>query len=206
MARRLAAGGQLVLASHNNGKLAEIAEMLAPHAITPLLAGALGLPEPQETEEDFAGNARLKAVAATAATGLPALADDSGFCVAALDGAPGVHSARWAGPEKDFAAAMARVHREMGEDDHRAWFVAALCLAWPDGETATFIGRVEGQVVWPPRGDRGFGYDPMFCPLGEVETYGEMDQAVKQATSHRARAFRQLVEACLPLDRATGAG
>jgi XTP/dITP diphosphohydrolase len=197
MARRLAAGAKLVLASHNQGKLREIAALVAPHGVEVISAGALGLPEPEETEPDFAGNARLKARAAALAARLPALADDSGFCVAALGGAPGVVSARWAGPDKDFAAAMARVQREMGDaPDRRAWFVSALCLAWPDGETATFVGRAEGEAVWPPRGARGFGYDPMFVPSGGVQTYGEMEPAEKHATSHRARAFVQLLAAC----------
>jgi XTP/dITP diphosphohydrolase len=198
MARRLEPGARLVLASHNPGKLREIAALLAPHGVDVVSAGALGLPEPEETEPDFVGNARLKALAAARGAGLPALSDDSGFCVAALDGAPGVVSARWAGPEKDFAAAMARVNREMGDAaDRRAWFVSALCLAWPDGEAATFYGRVEGEAVWPPRGTRGFGYDPMFVPSGGSETYGEIDPEVKGATSHRARAFAQLLAACL---------
>ena len=203
MARRLSAGEKLVLASHNRGKLREIVALLAPHHVEIVSAGALGLPEPEETEPDFIGNARLKARAAAVASGLPALADDSGFCVAALGGAPGVVSARWAGPTKDFAAAMERVHRAMnaadataGVTDRRAWFVSALCLAWPDGETATFFGRVEGEAVWPPRGTLGFGYDPMFVAAGESLTYGETDPAMKGATSHRARAFAQLLAAC----------
>lgn len=197
MARRLPAGARLVLASHNRGKLAEIAELLAPHGVEVVSAGALGLPEPEETEPDFAGNARLKALAAASASGLPALADDSGFCVAALGGQPGVLSARWAGPEKDFSAAMARVEREAGDHaDRRAWFVCALCLGWPDGHSETFIGRVDGTRVWPPRGARGFGYDPIFVPAGEALTYGEMEPAAKHASSHRARAFAQLVAAC----------
>ena len=170
MARRLAAGARLVLASHNPGKLAELADLLRPHAVAVVSAGELGLPEPPEDAPDFVGNARIKALAAARASGLPALADNSGFCVAALNGAPGVHSARWAGPGKDFAAAMARVHREMGDaTDRRAWFVAALCLAWPDGHTETFVGRVDGTAIWPPRGDKGFGYDPMFVPVGQRE-------------------------------------
>ncbi len=198
MARHLEPGARLVLASHNPGKLREIAALLTPHEVEVVSAGALGLPEPEETEPDFVGNARLKALAAARAAALPALADDSGFCVAALGGAPGVVSARWAGPAKDFAAAMARVNREMGDAaDRRAWFVSALCLAWPDGETATFLGRVEGQAVWPPRGERGFGYDPMFVPAGGAQTYGEIDPDIKATTSHRARAFAQLLAACL---------
>ncbi len=198
MARRLASGEKLVLASHNAGKLREIADLLAPYGVACLGAGALGLAEPEETEPDFVGNARLKALAAARASGLPALADDSGFSLAALEGAPGVLSARWAGSERDFAAAMRLVWQRLGDSaDRRAWFTAALCLAWPDGETATFLGRVEGEAVWPPRGARGFGYDPMFVPAGGTLTYGEMEPAEKHATSHRARAFAQLVAACL---------
>ncbi len=198
MARMLQVGARLVLASHNPGKLAELAEMLRPHGVAVASAAALGLAEPDETAPDFIGNARLKALAAARATNLPALADDSGFCVAALGGAPGVHSARWAGPNKDFAAAMARVNREMAAaPDRRAWFIAALCLAWPDGDTATFVGRVDGTTTWPARGDNGFGYDPMFVPISETRTFGEMDAAEKHTLSHRARAFTQLMTACL---------
>lgn len=196
--RRLAAGARLVLATHNPGKVAEIADLLQPYGVGLVSAGELGLPVPEETAADFAGNARLKALAAANAVGLPALADDSGFCVAALGGAPGVFSSRWAAGAGGFAAAMARVHAAMADAaDRRAWFVCALCLAWADGETKTFIGRVEGEVVWPPRGDRGFGYDPIFVPLGGSTTYGEMEPAAKHATSHRARAFAQLVASCL---------
>jgi XTP/dITP diphosphohydrolase len=195
MTRILQRGDRIILASHNAGKLRELAVLVEPKGIIVDSAGALGLPEPEETEPDFAGNARLKAFAAARATGLPALADDSGFCAAALDGAPGVLSARWAGPEKDFAAAMQRVHEgSIGND--RAWFVCALCLAWPDGETASFLGRIEGSMVWPPRGTNGFGYDPMFVPFGASLTFGEMDAAAKHALSHRARAFEALVAAC----------
>jgi XTP/dITP diphosphohydrolase len=197
MARRLPRGARLVLASHNPGKLREIEDLVRPQGIEVVSAGALGLPEPVEDAPDFAGNARIKALAAATATGLPALADDSGFCVAALGGQPGVLSARWAGPAKDFAAAMAMVRERMSEAaDRRAWFVAALCLAWPDGHTETFIGRVDGAVVWPPRGDRGFGYDPMFLPGGATKTFGEMDPDAKHAVSHRARAFVQVEAAC----------
>lgn len=198
---RLGPGSRLVLATHNPGKLVEIAALLAPCGVEVVSAGALGLPEPEETAPDFAGNARLKAVAATG-SGLPALADDSGFCVAALGGAPGVLSARWAGPGKDFAAAMRRVHEDAGDAaDRRAWFVCALCLAWPareaePGGTATFMGRAEGRMVWPPRGDRGFGYDPMFVPAGGRLTYGEMEPDAKHAVSHRAAAMAQLLAAC----------
>jgi XTP/dITP diphosphohydrolase len=198
MVRRLVRGAQLVIATHNKGKLREFADLFAPHGIACLAAGALGLAEPEETAPDFVGNARLKALAAATAAGLPALADDSGFSVAALGGAPGVLSARWARPGRDFSRAMRRVNQEIGASpNRRAWFTAALCLAWPDGETATFLGRVEGNAIWPPRGSQGFGYDPMFAPLGSDETYGEMDPARKHATSHRARAFEQLLAACL---------
>ena len=197
MARRLARGSRLVIATHNAGKLREMADLLRPYAIEAVSAGSLGLPEPAEDAPDFAGNARIKALTA-ATTGHPALADDSGFCVAALGGAPGVVSARWAGPSKDFRIAMGRVERELaGHADRRAWFVSVLCLAWPDGETATFVGRVSGTVTFPPRGDRGFGYDPIFVPDGAAETYGEMDPARKHATSHRALAMAQLSRACL---------
>jgi len=197
MARKLARGGKLVLASHNKGKLREIEALLLPHGVEVVSAATLGLPEPVEDAPDFAGNARIKALAAATATGLPALSDDSGFCVAALDGAPGVLSARWAGESKDFGDAMALVHERMGAaEDKRAWFVAALCLAWPDGHTETFLGRVDGSVVWPPRGEHGFGYDPMFLPAGGTVTFGEMDPDAKHAISHRARAFAQVLASC----------
>jgi XTP/dITP diphosphohydrolase len=197
MTRKLARGETLVLASHNPGKLREIEALLTPHGVMVVSAGARGLPEPIEDAPDFAGNARIKALAAATATGLPALSDDSGFCVAALGGAPGVLSARWAGPAKDFAAAMAKVNADIGVDtDRRAWFIAALCLAWPDGHTQTFLGRIDGEAVWPPRGDKGFGYDPMFVPAGMTETFGEMDPDEKHAISHRARAFAQMVASC----------
>jgi len=198
MARRLAAGGRLVLASHNPGKLAEIEALVAPHSVSVVSAGQLGLPEPVEDAPDFVGNARIKALAAAQASGLPALSDDSGFCVAGLGGAPGVVSARWAGPDKDFSSAMARVNAELGEAaERRAWFVAALCLGWPDGHTDTFVGRVDGSAIWPPRGVRGFGYDPMFLPGGMSQTFGELAPEAKHALSHRARAFAQLMAACL---------
>jgi XTP/dITP diphosphohydrolase len=197
MARRLTRGSRLVLASHNPGKLREIEDLLRPHGIDVVSAGALGLPEPVEDAPDFAGNARIKARAAATASGLPALSDDSGFCVAALGGDPGVLSARWAGPEKDFAAAMATVRSRLGDAaDRRAWFIVALCLAWPDGHTETFLGRVDGTVVWPPRGDKGFGYDPMFLPAGGTQTFGEMAPEAKHAVSHRARAFAQVLASC----------
>jgi XTP/dITP diphosphohydrolase len=198
MARRLAPGDRLVLASHNKGKLAEIADLVRPLGLQVVSAGDLGLPEPAEDAPDFAGNARIKALAAARISLLPALADDSGFCVAALAGRPGVHSARWAGPDKDFAAAMARVNREIGDDpDRRAWFIAALCLGWPDGHTETFVGRADGTAVWPPRGGLGFGYDPMFLPAGGTQTFGEMAPEAKHAVSHRERAFALLQAACL---------
>jgi len=198
MARRLAAGSRLVLASHNRGKLTEMADLMRPFGVEMVAAAALGLPEPDETAPDFFGNARLKAEAAAQASGLPSLADDSGFCVAALGGAPGVLSARWAGPAKDFTAAMQRVNRERaGKQEARAWFVCVLSLAWPDGESASFFGRVDGNLAWPPRGTLGFGYDPMFVPLGGNHTYGELKPEEKHATSHRARAMAQLIKACL---------
>ena len=192
--RRVGRGERLVLATHNQGKAAEIRTLLQPLGIEVVSAGDLGLAEPIEDAPDFVGNARIKALAAAHAAGLVALADDSGFCVAALDGAPGVLSARWAGASKDFNAAMALVHARLGaRQDRRAWFVCALCLAWPDGHTASFVGRVDGVAVWPPRGSFGFGYDAMFEPAGEKLTYGEMDPAMKHATSHRARAFAQML-------------
>jgi XTP/dITP diphosphohydrolase len=197
MPRKFAPGQTLVLASHNKGKLRELEALLRPLGIEVVSAGDLGLPEPEEDAPDFAGNARIKAVAAAVASGLPALSDDSGFCVAALNGAPGVHSARWAGPKKDFAAAMAIVNERMGKNpDRRAWFIAALCLAWPDGHTETFLGRIDGTVVWPPSGDKGFGYDPIFVPAGAPETFGQMDPEEKHAVSHRARAFAQVLTSC----------
>ncbi|WP_303977421.1 RdgB/HAM1 family non-canonical purine NTP pyrophosphatase [Dongia mobilis] len=196
MARRFD-GGKLVLASHNPGKLREIVELLAPYGIDVVSAGALGLPEPEETETSFIGNARLKAVAAATASGLPALADDSGLEVMALDRDPGIYSARWAGPAKDFAMAMARVLELLkGGHDRRARFVSALALAWPDGHCDEFEGDVWGDIVDAPRGSRGFGYDPIFRPDGYDITFGEMDPAHKHEISHRAVAFRQFVAAC----------
>jgi XTP/dITP diphosphohydrolase len=197
MARKLARGEKLVLASHNKGKLGEIEALMKPLGIEVVSAGALGLGEPEEDAPDFAGNARIKAIAAATASGLPALSDDSGFCVAALGGAPGVLSARWAGPAKDFAHAMAMVQEGIGgNSDRRAWFIAALSLAWPDRHTETFLGRIDGMVVWPPRGDKGFGYDPMFVPIGSQQTFGETDPDDKHAVSHRARAFAQMLASC----------
>ncbi|APH53248.1 Xanthosine triphosphate pyrophosphatase [Granulibacter bethesdensis] len=198
--RRLNRNDTLILATHNAGKVREFDSLLKPWSITLVSAGSLNLPEPEETASDFVGNAQLKALAAARASGQPALADDSGFCVAALEGDPGIFSARWAGPEKDFAAAMQRIHELAGEDeDRRAWFVCALSLAWPDGHTDSFLGRVDGEWVWPPRGTQGFGYDPMFIPRGGSLTYGEIAPAEKDAASHRARAFEQFAAACLPL-------
>jgi XTP/dITP diphosphohydrolase len=194
MPRRYA-GGRLVIATHNPGKVEEIAALLAPFGMETVSAGALGLPEPEETGHSFEANAALKAHAAAAASGLPALADDSGLVVPALGGAPGIYSARWAGPANDFAAAMARVERELGDRGRGASFVAVLALAWPDGHAELFRGEVPGWLVWPPRGDRGFGYDPMFVPDGGTLTFGEIDPAEKHRISHRARAFAKLVEA-----------
>lgn len=193
----LKAGTKLVLASHNKGKLAEFSTLLADFGITVLSAGDLNLPEPDETETTFAGNAALKAVAAAKATNLPALSDDSGLCVSALGGAPGIYSARWAGPDKDFPAAMARIHDGIGPDERDAWFICVLCLAFPHGTTHLFEGRVNGQITWPPRGEKGHGYDPIFTPEGETRTFAEMEEAEKNAISHRARAFKAFREACL---------
>ena len=194
--RKLLAG-RLVLATHNPGKVVEIAELLGPFGMEMVSAGELGLPEPDETGLTFIANAELKALAAATASGLPALADDSGLCVDALGGAPGIYSARWAGPGKDFSVAMQRVHDEMQGGVDTAHFICALCIAWPDGHTQSFEGRVDGRLVWPPRGVNGFGYDPMFLMDGQARTYGEMPRADKEADNHRARAFAQLVAACL---------
>jgi len=187
-------GARLVIASHNSGKVEEIAALLAPFGIAAVAAETLGLPEPEETGETFEANAELKAKAAAEASGLIALADDSGLVVPALGGAPGIYSARWAGPAKDFRVAMERVHRELGDKNRAATFVAVLALAWPDGRTELFRGEVPGSLTWPPRGERGFGYDPMFVPLGGTLTFGEIDPAEKHRISHRARAFAKLVE------------
>jgi XTP/dITP diphosphohydrolase len=188
-------GRILVIASHNPGKVREIRELLAPLPFSVRGAAELGLAEPEETGLSFSENAALKARAAAEATGLLALADDSGLVVAALDGAPGIYSARWAGPEKDFAAAMARVERELKEiraDDHPAKFVCALALAEPGQNPQIFEGDVHGWLVFPPRGTRGFGYDPIFVAAGMDETFGEIDPVLKQSISHRARAFAKL--------------
>src|SRR5712671_2892436 len=194
-------GDQLVIASYNPSKVEEIAALLAPFAGETIAAASLGIPEPEETGDSFEANAALKAGAAAQASGLPVLADDSGLVVPALGGAPGIYSARWAGPTKDFRIAMARVHRELDEQDRSALFVAVLALAWPDGDLELFRGEVAGALVWPPRGERGFGYDPMFVPEGRTETFGETEPAQKHRISHRARAFAKLVEGCFFRDR-----
>ena len=200
-ARRLQRGDRLVLASHNRGKLAEFDLLLAGSGVTLLSAGALGLAEPDETEDSFEANARLKAMAAARSSGLPALADDSGFCVAALDGAPGIYSARWAGPDRDFAWAMQRVRDAVSahpDPSDAAWFISALCLAWPDGHTESFEGRIDGTLCWPPRGSNGHGYDPVFRPEGQALSFAEMTDPEKNAVSHRARSFARFAAACLP--------
>lgn len=193
---------KLVLASHNAGKLREIADLLRPYGVQVTSAGELGLPEPDETEITFTGNAILKARASSEASGLPALADDSGLAVNALDGQPGIYSARWAetdgsgaaGGKRDFAYAMERVQAELeGKTDRSARFVCALCLYWPNGDKVVYEGEVRGQMVWPPRGTRGFGYDPMFQPDGYETTFGEMEPDAKHSISHRANAFKKLV-------------
>lgn len=202
--------GRLVIASHNPGKLKEMRELLARYGVIAASAGELGLPEPEETGTSFRENAAIKATSAAQASGLPAFADDSGLVVDALGGAPGIHSARWAGPDKDFFAAMRRVDellRERGAktpEKRRAHFVCALCVAWPDGHLEEFEGRVTGQIVFPPRGGKGFGYDPIFLPDGYDRTFGEMTGEEKhglpplgRGLSHRARAFLKLAEACL---------
>ncbi|SMF08675.1 XTP/dITP diphosphohydrolase [Tistlia consotensis] len=184
---------RIVIASHNPGKVWEIGELLAPVGLQVVSADSLGLPEPEETGLTFAANAELKAMAAAIGAGLPALADDSGLVVPALGGAPGIYSARWAGPDKDFGLAMERIRRELaGAEDRSAYFVCALALGWPDGSCEVFEGRVHGTLVFPPRGALGFGYDPIFLPEGESETFGEMAPERKHAMSHRARAFAQL--------------
>jgi len=202
--------GRLVIATHNPGKLAEMRDLLAPYGIAAVAAGELQLAEPEETGKTFAANARIKALAAAKAAGLPAFADDSGLAVDALGGAPGIYSARWGGPDKDFRLAMNKVQTALmkagakAPDQRRAHFVAALCLAWPDGHVEEFEARVDGTLVWPPRGTKGFGYDPMFKPDGFEQTFGEMDAQEKhglppkgKGLSHRARAFVLLAQACL---------
>ena len=202
--------GRLVIATHNPGKLAEMRELLAPHGVEAVSAAELSLGEPEETGDTFRANAHIKASAAAKATQLPAFADDSGLVVDALNGAPGIFSARWAGPAKDFAAAMARIERLLQERgalqpaQRRAHFVSALCVAWPDDHVEQVEARAEGTLVWPPRGESGFGYDPMFMPDGYTRTFGEMTSIEKHGLpplglglSHRARAFVKLAEICL---------
>jgi XTP/dITP diphosphohydrolase len=209
VSRILPRGSRLVIATHNSGKLREFRELLAPFGFELVSAGELGLPEPDETGTTFAENARIKAEAAATASGLPALADDSGIAVQALWGAPGIFSARWAGPGKDFGAAMQRIEddlraRNAGTTGRRAAFIAALCLMWPDGHAEEIEGSVVGNAVWPPRGATGFGYDPMFQPDGHQRTFGEMsadekhgvDWQARSGLSHRARAFLNLAERC----------
>ena len=202
--------GRLVIATHNPGKLKEMRELLAPYGIDAVSADELGLKEPEETGMTFSANARIKAEAAAKASGLPAFADDSGLAVDVLGGEPGIHSARWAGPDRNFRRAMALVEEKMRDRaaatprQRKAHFVSALCVAWPDGDVEEFEGRVDGTLVWPPRGEKGFGYDPMFLPDGHARTFGEMSSEEKHGLpprglglSHRARAFRKLAEACL---------
>jgi XTP/dITP diphosphohydrolase len=202
--------GRLVIATHNAGKLVEMRELLALYGVEAVSAGDLNLPEPEETGTTFAANARIKAQASAQASAMPALADDSGLVVDALDGAPGIYSARWAGPAKDFGVAMEKIEGMLRERDaftpqqRSAHFVSALCVAWPDGHVEEFEGKTDGSLVWPPRGNEGFGYDPMFLPDGFGLTFGEMSRDDKhglppkgQGLSHRARAFMKLAEACL---------
>lgn len=199
MALFLEPGAKLVVATHNPGKARELAAILE-NRFELVTAGELGLGEPEETESTFVGNALLKARTAAKASGLIALADDSGISVAALEGQPGIYSARWAGPSKDFTIAMRKIEERLEEasaEDLSAWFTCALAVAWPDGKGCVFEGRVDGTLAFPARGDRGFGYDPIFVPAGGSLTYGEMDPAVKDADSHRARAFAQLKAALL---------
>lgn len=202
MTARLKSGDRIVVASHNVGKVREIRALLAPYGVEAVAASELDLDEPEETGSTFAENAELKARAAAAGSGLPALADDSGLEVDALGGEPGIYSARWAGEERDFEAAIGRIEVALCENDARepekrdANFTCALALAFPGGECETFVGKVVGTLVWPPRGDNGFGYDPIFLPEGGTLTFGEMEPDDKQAISHRAKAFDQFVAAC----------
>ncbi len=196
-AHRRFGGGELVIASHNLGKVAEIGDLLGPFGTEVVSAGELGLPEPVEDGETFLANAEIKARSAASLSNLAALADDSGLVVPALGGDPGIRSARWAGPDKDFARAMEKVEAALaGKDDRSAHFACALALCWPDGHCETFEGAVYGDLVWPGRGKQGFGYDPVFRPQGHDVTFAEMDPAAKRAISHRAKAFSKLVEAC----------
>ncbi len=199
--RRLEEGAKLVVASHNPGKVREIGDLLRPLGFQAVSAGDLGLPEPVEDGATFAENALIKARAAARGANLPALADDSGLCVDALNAEPGIHSARWGGPEKDFDMAMRLIEEKLQaagadtEEQRKAHFTCALALAWPDGEAEIFEGHVHGHLVWPPRGDRGFGYDPVFVPQGHDITFAEMEPERKHAMSHRARAFEKLLAA-----------
>ena len=194
MTRKLTTS-DLIIASHNNGKVREIAELLAPYNLTITGAAELDLPEPVEDADTFEGNAALKALAAAKATGKPSLSDDSGLCVNALGGKPGIHSARYAGETKDFALAMQRIQDELdGKDDHSAYFVCVLTLAWPDGYIEHFRGEIHGHLTFPARGDKGFGYDPIFIPEGHTKTFAEIEPTEKHALSHRARAFERLVQ------------
>lgn len=201
MGRRLA--GRLVLATHNDGKLAEFRALMAPYGVDVVSVGQLGLPVPEETGTSFVENARIKALAALEATGLPALADDSGLCIAALDGAPGVYTADWAGPSRNWDVAMQKAQDELlavgatRPEQRGATFVSVLTLVWPDGHSETFEGRADGTLVWPTRGTHGHGYDPMFQPEGSALTFAEMPEAQKNTLSHRARSFEQLAAACL---------
>ena len=204
MMKRLRRGMRLVVASHNAGKVREINDLIGPFGLSAVSAANLELPEPEEIGTTFRANAELKARAAADAAKLPALSDDSGLEVDLLDGEPGIYSARWAGPGKDFGVAMQRLADEIGRrggwktpGGPRANFTAALSLAWPDGDVTTFEGKVYGHLIWPPRGSRGFGYDPMFVADGETLSFGEMEPAAKHAISHRARAFKQFADACL---------
>jgi XTP/dITP diphosphohydrolase len=199
MKLKLIKGMRLVAATHNPGKVPELEGLLGGHYEV-VTAGSLNLPEPEETESTFAGNALLKARQAADRSGEVSLADDSGLSVAALDGAPGIFSARWAGPDKDFALAMRKVEErleEVGADDRRAWFTSALAVAWPDGPAVVVEGRIGGRLTFPPRGDRGFGYDPIFIPQGYDQTFGELDPKLKDSISHRARAFEKLKAALI---------
>jgi XTP/dITP diphosphohydrolase len=204
--KRIEPGTRLVVASHNQGKVREINDLIRPFGVEAVSAGELNLPEPEETGLTFADNAILKADAAAQASGLVALSDDSGLVVEALDGAPGVHSARWAGPERDFALAMRNIEEKLqaagatAPDQRRAHFACALCVAWPDGQHEVFIGRVDGHLVWPPRGHQGFGYDPVFQPDGHGITFGEMEPQDKHRISHRADAFNKLMAALFAND------
>lgn len=188
---------RLVVASHNEGKVREIRDLLTPFGVETLSASELDLPEPEETEPDFAGNAALKALSAAKISGLPALSDDSGLAVDALGGAPGIYSARWAekpdGSGRDFYLAMQRVQDEIGNRERSARFICALCLAFPDSRTHIYEGKVEGEIVWPPRGEKGFGYDPIFQALGDNQTFAEIDPDEKHAKSHRADAFAKFI-------------